>query len=177
LKPDTPLSLSYRPTMQLREHILPLKEVFMTTHEMVAFVQRGYNAYNAHQSDPNWLDYADEDVDEDCDVVDVPSGMILRGPEGMKQFLSVFSTAFPDSRAEVLNLFATEAQAVAEVILTGTHTGVMQSPGGGIPPSGRTIKLYACEVFEFKNKKITRHTTYYDALGFLQQLGVLPSGG
>ena len=27
----------------------------MTTQEMVAFVRRGYDAYNAHQSDPHWL--------------------------------------------------------------------------------------------------------------------------
>lgn len=29
----------------------------MTTQAMMAFVQRGYDAYNAHQSDPHWLDY------------------------------------------------------------------------------------------------------------------------
>ena len=56
----------------------------MTTQEMMAFVQRGYDAYNAHQSDPHWLDYADTDVAADCEVVDIPSGMVLRGPEGLK---------------------------------------------------------------------------------------------
>jgi steroid delta-isomerase-like uncharacterized protein len=149
----------------------------MTTQDMAAFVRRGYDAYNAHQSDPKWLDYADKDVAADCEMIDVPSGMILRGPEGMKQFLTVFATAFPDSRAEITNLFATEEHAVVEVILRGTHTGVMYSPAGELPPSGRTVALRACEVFEFRDRKITRHATYYDALGFMQQLGVLPTPG
>jgi len=69
----------------------------MTTQKIEAFVRRGYDAFNAHQSDPHWLDYTTEDAAADCEVVDIPSGMVLRGPEGFKQFLLGFSTAFPDS--------------------------------------------------------------------------------
>ena len=61
-----------------------------------------------------------------------------------------------------------------EVILRGTHTGILHSPAGDIPPTGRTFELRACEVFQIKNRKITRHATYYDALSFMQQLGVIP---
>jgi hypothetical protein len=60
----TMVSLICRPTIQMREDGLPRKEVIMTTQEIVAFVLRGYDAYNAHQSDPHWLDYANEDVSE-----------------------------------------------------------------------------------------------------------------
>ena len=56
----------------------------MTTQEMLAFVRRGYDAYNAHPSDPHWLDYTTTDVAEDCEVIDMPSGMILHGPAGLK---------------------------------------------------------------------------------------------
>ena len=146
----------------------------MTTPGIMAFVQRGFVAYNAHQSDPHWLDYADTDFAEDCEVIDMPSGMILRGPAGLKQFLLGFSTAFPDSRGEVTIVFATEEKAAVEVILRGTHTGILHSPAGDIPPTGRTFELRACEVFQIKNRKITRHATYYDALSFMQQLGVIP---
>jgi steroid delta-isomerase-like uncharacterized protein len=161
----------------MREDVLPRKDVLMTTQESVAFVRRGYDAYNAHQSDPHWLDYTDEDVAEDCDVVDIPSGMILRGPEGLKQFLLGFSTAFPDSSIEVTNVFATEESAVVEGILRGTHTGVLHSPAGDIPPTGQKVELHACEVFQLRNRKMVRHTSYYDALGFMQQLGLIPMPG
>jgi steroid delta-isomerase-like uncharacterized protein len=147
----------------------------MNTQGIEAFVRRGFDAYNAHQSDPHWLDYTTTDVAEDCEVIDVPSGMVLHGPEGLKQFLLLFSTAFPDSRGDVNIVCATEEQAVIEVILRGTHTGVLHSLAGDIPPSGRTIELRACEVFQIRNRKLTRHATYYDALSLMQQLGVMPA--
>lgn len=69
----------------------------MTIQEMMAFVQRGYDAYNAHEFDPHWLGYTDTDVAEVCEVIDIPSGMVLRGPKDSNNSLT-FSTAFPDSR-------------------------------------------------------------------------------
>ncbi len=163
--------------MQIREDMLPRKEKIMTTQEIMTFVQRGYDAYNAHQSDPHWLDYTDTDVAEDCEVIDVPSGMVLRGPEGLKQFLLIFSTAFPDSRGEVTAMSVGEDHAVVEAILRGTHSGVMHSAAGDLAPTGRRVELRVCEIFQIRNGKITRHATYYDALGFMQQLGVLPTPG
>lgn len=62
-----------------------------------------------------------------------------------------------------------------ELILRGTHTGVMQSTAGARPVGGRAVALRICEVYQVKDRKITRHATYYDALGFMQQLGVLPT--
>jgi predicted ester cyclase len=64
-----------------------------------------------------------------------------------------------------------------KAILRGTFTGVLYSDAGDIPPTGRTVELHVCEVFEIRNRKITRHATYYDALGFMQRLGVLPTPG
>lgn len=149
----------------------------MTTQEIVAFVRRGYDAYNARQSDPHWLDYANEDYAEDCEVVAIPFGMIFRGPEGLKQYLSGQSAAFPDGRAEVTNVFATAEQAIVEFIVRGTHNGVLHSPAGDIPPTGRSFELRFCDVFQLRNGKIARHASYFDALGFMQQLGVIPTPG
>ena len=149
----------------------------MTTQEIVAFVRRGYDAYNAHQSDPHWLDYANEDVAEDGEVVVIPFGMIFRGPEGYKQYLSGQTAAFPDGRVEVTNVFATAEQAVVEFSVCGTHTGVLHSPVGDIPPTGRKFELRFCDVYQLRNGKIARLATYFDALGFMQQLGVIPTPG
>jgi steroid delta-isomerase-like uncharacterized protein len=146
----------------------------IVAQDIVAFVRRGYDAYNAHQSDPHWLDYATEDVAEEGEVVDIPSGMILRGPNGLRQTLLGFSTAFPDSSVEVTDVFATEEHAVAEFIVRGTHTGVLHTPAGDIPPTGGKFELRFCDVYRLKNRKIVRHATYYDALGLMQQLGVMP---
>ncbi len=145
----------------------------MPTQDIVAFIRRGYDAYNAHQSDPRWLEYATEDVAEDGEVVDIPSGMILHGPDGLKQTLLAFSMAFPGSSIELTDVHATEERAVVEFIVRGTHTGVLHSPAGDIPPTGRKFELRLCDVYQLRNRKITRHATYYDALGLMQQLGVM----
>jgi steroid delta-isomerase-like uncharacterized protein len=139
--------------------------------------QKGYDAYNSRHSDPRWLNYVTDTVAEDCEVVDVPSGATFRGPEGLKQFLLGFSTAFPDSSAEVTNLFATEDGAVVEFLAGGTHTGPLHGPAGDIPPTGRSMKLQFCDVYKFRDGKIVSHRTYYDALGMLQQLGLVPAMG
>jgi steroid delta-isomerase-like uncharacterized protein len=163
--------------MQMREDGLPGKEVLMTTQEMLAFIRRGYDAYNAHQSDAHWLDYATQDMAENGEVVDVPSGMILRGPEGLKQFLSSFAAALPESRVEVTSMMATDEGAAVEFIVRGIHGGVLHTPAGDIPPTGRSVELHCCDVYQLREGKISRHASYYDALGFMQQLGLIPGPG
>ena len=147
----------------------------MTTQEIVAFVRRGYDAYNAHQSDPHWLDYATEDMAENGEVVDVPSGMTFHGPEGLKQFLSGFAAALPKSTVEVTNMIATDEGACVEFIVRGIHGGVLHTPAGDIPPTDRKVEFRCCDVYQIREGKITRHASYYDALGFMQQLGVIPA--
>jgi len=82
-----------------------------------------------------------------------------------------------DARVEVTHLFATEDRAVVECILRGTHSGPLHGPAGALPPSGRSMRLQACEVFQVSNGMIVSHHTYYDMLGLLQQLGALPAAG
>jgi len=143
---------------------------------MAALVQIGYDAYNDHSFDAHWLERAAAPIAEECEVVDIPTGTTLRGPEGFKQFLLGFSTALPDSRVEVTNLSTTEDGAVVEFVGRGTHTGPLHTPSGDIPPTGRFIEVHFCDVYKIKDGKIVRHSTYYDALSLLQQLGVLPQG-
>ena len=66
---------------------------------------------------------------------------------------------------------------MVEFIGRGVFTGVLHSPAGDIPPTGRQFELRFCDVYQFRDRKITRHATYYDALGFMQQLGVIPTTG
>ena len=64
---------------------------------------------------------------------------------------------------------------MVEFIARGTHTGILHSAAGDIPPTGRKAEVHFCDVYRLKNRKFTRHASYYDALGMMQQLGVIPS--
>ena len=63
-----------------------------TQNNMATLVQIGYDAYNDHSFDTHWLQRAAAPIAEECEVVDVPSGAVLHGPEGLKHFLLGFST-------------------------------------------------------------------------------------
>ena len=52
----------------------------------------------------------------------------------------------------------------------GTHEGEIM----GIKPTGKHIIVDDCTVFHIKDGKIVSEKGYMDALGFLQQLGVIP---
>jgi predicted ester cyclase len=147
----------------------------MTAQDNAALVRSLLDLYNSNQSDPAWLDKSLAFIAEDCEVTDVPSGMTSYGPDSYKQVSLFFADAFPGSRVEITTLLATEDQAVVEFIGRGTNTGPLHMPTGDIPPTGRPVELRLCEVYGIRRGKIVSYHIYYDALGFMQQLGFIPS--
>ena len=149
----------------------------MTTsaQDTIMLVKTLFDLTNNHQSDPVWLDKSLALFDEECEVVDVPSGITSRGPDGYKQIILFFEEGFPDSGIEITNLFASEDQAVVEFIGRGTNTGPLHMPTGDVPPTSRAVEIRFCDVYRVRNGKIVSYRSYYDVFGFLQQLGLIPS--
>ena len=129
-------------------------EVHTSTEANKALACMAYDLYNDHQSDPAWLDKSLAAIAQDCEVFLVPLGMTLRGHDGYKQFMLGWAEAFPDSRTEITNLFATEDQAVVEFTGRGTNTGPLHMPTGDLPPTGRFVELRFCDVYRVSNGKI-----------------------
>ena len=149
------------------------KAQIMTVQETINLVQRDFDTYNNHSSDPEWLYKATAVITEDCEIIDIPSGIVLRGPEGYKEFLLQWSIAFPDSRADIANLFATEDQAVVEFTVRGTHAGPLSGASGEIAPTHRKLDLGICQLFRIKDGKFVKIVTYYDAMTMMQQFGLM----
>jgi steroid delta-isomerase-like uncharacterized protein len=149
----------------------------MTTQDNATLTRMAYDLYNDHQSDSAWLDKSLAAIAEDCEVFLVPLGMTLRGRDGYQQFLLGWAEAFPDSSVEITNLLATEDHAVIEFIGRGTHTGTLHGPAGDIPATGRKVEFRLCDVRRINNGKFVSLHQYYDALGFMQQLGLIPTMG
>jgi len=93
-------------------------------------------------------------------VVDIPADAVAQ--------------AFPDSRLEVHTLIEAGNRVVVEGAYAGTHTGPLASPQGTVPPTGRTLALPYCEVFEVSAGRIASKHVYYDQMTFAAQLGLLP---
>ena len=105
----------------------------MAVQENVALARSLLDLYNSHQSDPAWLDKMVAALAEDCEVIDVPTGRTLRGPDGYRQLNLFFAEGFPDSSVELTNVFATEDEAVIEFTGRGTNTGPPHMPTGIFP--------------------------------------------
>lgn len=110
------------------------------------------------------------------DLVTVePGAGVIHGIDGFLAYGKGFAAAFPDSRLEVLAITVQGNRAVVEGTYKGTHTGPLASPQGVVPPTGRTLALPFCDIFEVEAGRIASHRTYYDQMAFAQQLGLIPA--
>jgi steroid delta-isomerase-like uncharacterized protein len=93
-----------------------------------------------------------------------------RGPDGEKKRASLYRNAFPD-----IHLTIEEVIAEGETVMTrwscrGTHKGELN----GIAPTGKQITLSGVTVARVSNGKIAEGYVNWDALGMMQQLGIVP---
>ena len=116
-------------------------------------------------------DVIDEVIADDClqTIVGVPEP--IRGPQGFRQFATMYKTAFPD-------MSLTEDQQIAEgdlVVTRWTATGTHQGDLMGIPPTGKQATVSGIHVDRFADGKIVEAWGIFDQLGLLQQLGAIPT--
>ena len=91
--------------------------------------------------------------------------------EGMRTAGAMFRAAFPDWRSELHRLVAEEDIVTEQFTARGTHLGEVM----GVAPTGREISLQGINVWRVRDGRITERWGRLDELGFLRQLGVVPS--
>jgi predicted ester cyclase len=149
----------------------------MGAQENLALARSLFDLSNHHQSDPAWLEKSRAAFAADAEVIDVPSGTTLHGPDGYRRFVLFFAENFPDSRVELTNAFATQDQVALECTVRWNDTGPLYLPSGALPRMRRSGELRYCLVFEFRKGKIVSLHSYYDMLTQLEQLGLVPAWG
>jgi predicted ester cyclase len=104
-----------------------------------------------------------------------PGGAQASGRDEVIGFLTVFQEAFPDLRLEVAQLLSEGQTAAAEGTLTGTHNGVLRTPGGDVPATGRSVKLRWAAVYATDGDTLKSEHLFFDQMDLLGQLGLLPA--
>lgn len=99
---------------------------------------------------------------------------VAPGPEAMAQVMASYHRAFPDGYWQVDDMFAADDQVVTRWTGTGTQTGELAGPQP-IPPSGNRVSVAGLWVHRLSDGKIVESWAVWDALGLMQQLGVIPS--
>ena len=97
-----------------------------------------------------------------------------RGREAIKKNEEAFLRAMPDLNVEYTLILISGNHIVFEGVVQGTFTGPLASPGGDIPPTGKSINLnFAFIVKVNADGLIEEDRTYYDTTTLMRQLGLI----
>jgi len=94
----------------------------------------------------------------------------VRGPEGLKQYVTAFRTAFPDLHITFEDQVAEGDKVATRITLRGTHKGEL----AGIPATGKQVTITSISIDRLEAGKFVETFVSSDTLGLLQQLGVIP---
>ena len=92
-----------------------------------------------------------------------------KGPELGVAVSKMFLDALPDARLDVRTRYACgDNVSIIEFVGRGTHRGELM----GVPATGRSLAVWACDIIEVRDGRIYREREHMDTLSILQQLGV-----
>lgn len=139
----------------------------MSTADNAALARRLYELFSNGKIE-DAIEYATEDVE----LILYPFGQTFHGKDGFLEFMGGFTTAFPDIAITVTNQVAQGDEVATEFTARGTHDGVLRTPAGDVPPTGRTVDFTVCEVWTVRDGKLASLRNYQDAGSLMRQLGL-----
>jgi steroid delta-isomerase-like uncharacterized protein len=97
---------------------------------------------------------------------------VPKGLQGVKTTLETFLTAFPDVKITIEKEIADGEYVVQHLRAIGTNTG----PFNGMPATGKKANTVGAMTTKFDHSgKIVEVWSFFDNLGLMQQLGVVPT--
>ena len=131
--------------------------------------ERGIKLFNENKID-EWTDAIAAD---DIALEDVAIGHKAFGKEEAKAYVKNWKTTFPDMVGKCNNRVESGNTMFEECSWTGTNTGEITAPDGSkIPPTGKSVNINNCFVYEFENGKIKSMKNYLDTMSMMGQLGL-----
>jgi len=116
------------------------------------------------------LDLADEIFTADFLLDMPPPNQPLRGPQGVKDFVTTDRAAYSGLAFTLDDQVAEGNEVITRWTMRGTHAGVWH----GIPATGKDVEFVGVTAFRFQDDKIAGGWVVSDALGLMRQLGVFP---
>ena len=115
------------------------------------------------------LDVADELLATDYVDHDPAMPEDIHGPDGFKEYVGAYRSAFPDMHVEIEDQIAEGDKVVTRWTGTGTHDGEL----AGIPPTGNRVTLPGMEIVRISDGKLVEGWEGYDMMNLMRQLGVM----
>ena len=129
----------------------------------------GIKLFNENKID----EWADAIATDDITLEDVAIGHKAFGKEEATAYAKNWKTTFPDMVGKCNNRVESGNTMFEECSWTGTNTGEINAPDGSkIPPTGKSVNINNCFVYEFENGKIKSMKNYLDTMSMMGQLGL-----
>ncbi len=94
----------------------------------------------------------------------------MHGVEGAVQLASMWHTAFPDMKFTIEDTLSEGDKVAIRFRLLGKNTGAFMN----MPATGKSVDCTGTGIFRVANGKLTDNWVNFDALGVMQQLGIVP---
>jgi predicted ester cyclase len=95
------------------------------------------------------------------------------GLEGARQLRDFFRKPFSELRIEIEKLVSQGDYVAGHFTVSGKHTGDFM----GLAPTNRSFSITGTGLFRCHNGKMAENWVNIDALGLMQQLGIVPMPG
>ena len=115
------------------------------------------------------LDVADDLLAPDYVDHDPAMPEDIHGPEGFKEYVGAYRSAFYDLHPEIEEQIAEGDLVATRWTGTGTHDGEL----AGIPPTGKRVTLPGMEIVRISGGKLVEGWEGYDSMNLMRQLGVM----
>jgi deazaflavin-dependent oxidoreductase (nitroreductase family)/steroid delta-isomerase-like uncharacterized protein len=102
-------------------------------------------------------------------VLHLPGRPPMAGIEPAKRLMVAYTSGFPDLQLTTEDLVAEDDKVAIRNTWSGTHQGTFQ----GVPATGKHVTFTGSDVFHLAGGKIAEQWADLDALGLMQQLGVI----
>jgi len=147
----------------------------MTSQAMIDLFQKHVDAELAGDLDTTMVTMSD---DPHLNHVPTMAGGV--GRDGVRAFYRdhlVGKFFPPDMKMTTVSRTVGETQIVEEVVITFTHTTVIDWLLPGVTPTGKPVEMAVAVVVGFKDGKISHEHIYWDQAGVLVQVGFLDPEG
>lgn len=88
----------------------------------------------------------------------VGTGRVIDGADALRSYLEDRRRAFPDQRFEVICYHHSERAVIAELWMSGTHSGELH----GVEPTGKRFRVRMASISEFDGEDLVNQRMYFD---------------
>jgi predicted ester cyclase len=125
--------------------------------KMLDVIEQGLFADIENIFAPNWVNHD-------------PSLPPMQGLEGARMLVGLWSGGLSKTKVTIEDSVTEGDRVAVRFKIMGTNSGEMM----GIPATGRLINVVGTGIFRVVDGKVTDNWINFDALGMMQQLGVVP---